>query len=99
LFPKKELSAGSTTSKYVYFVRLVEVKSSQTYVVDFVDYDVYTKDPKKHSGRLKNFTDAEKLKPKTSSKNAIKNKLNSWYAESNEGTLCDSVVEVYNEWM
>ena len=94
---KKALSAGSSTTEYKYFVRLVEVKSSQTYVVDFVDYDAYSKEPTKYSSKLKNFNDAEKLKLKTATKDAIKTKINGWYNTAYGGTLCNSVKEVYSE--
>lgn len=45
---KKE-AINSTSSVYKYYIRLVEEKDGETYLLDFVDYDEFVKDPENYA--------------------------------------------------
>lgn len=90
---KKRLSGSTDTSEYKYYLRLVEKKTeTEIYVIQLVDFDVFTKEPEKHNGKLTNFDDSQKINLATNSLDGVKNKINSMQAG-----LCDSVTNIYNE--
>ena len=87
---KEQLNASTATNTYKYYIRLVEVKGSQTYVIELVDYDTFAKEPENYIGQLTNFTDDKKLKLKENSKDQIKNRINTL-----QPNLCTSISDVY----
>lgn len=87
---KKKVAGSSVSSKYKYYIRLVEKKNSLTYVIDMVDYDVFTKNPEDYTSKATNFTDADKFNLKTSTKSQVQSKIN-----SKVSGLCSEVTEVY----
>ena len=87
---KEQISAETASNHFKYYIRLVEVEGDNTYVIDLVDYDEYAKNPDEYVSQLVNFTDDKKLKIETSTKNEVKNKINSM-----ETGLCTSISEVY----
>lgn len=87
---KKKISGSTSTSKYKYYIRLVESKNSLTYVVDYVDYDVFAKKPEDYTSKAVNFTESDKLNLQKSTNDQIKAKINSKIPG-----LCNNVTDVY----
>lgn len=87
---KKDVNGSGSTSSYKYYIRLVERKKNQTYVINLVDYDEFTKNPEDYTSKLYNFQENDKIKATTSSKIEIMNKINNM-----KGGTCNAVKEVY----
>ncbi|MBP5678271.1 MAG: prepilin-type N-terminal cleavage/methylation domain-containing protein [Bacilli bacterium] len=87
---KEKVTPTSQTYIYRYYVRLVEEKESQVYLIDLINYDTFVQEPNDHMGQLTNFTADKHINTATANKTQIKNKINGMITD-----LCPSVLEVY----
>lgn len=55
----KKVNISSTSSVYKYYVRLLEEKDGKKYLLNFVDYDEYIKNPSDYTFELTDYTPQE----------------------------------------
>ena len=92
IIKKVSINASTATNTYKYYIRLVENKGEQTYIMSLVEYDEFTKHPEDHNSSIVNFEENMKVKLETNTLEQIKTAVNNMQSD-----LCTNITAVYNE--